>query len=95
MSKAPKATDSTTPKKRTRKAAATSENSNTNGNGTHAVEMTAAVSETAAAAKSVPVLEDKIRARAYELYLRRHGQGGSPEQDWFQAVQEICGQQSV
>jgi Protein of unknown function (DUF2934) len=37
-------------------------------------------------------LEEKVRARAYELYLRRGGMGGSPEQDWFQAMQEIYGE---
>lgn len=33
--------------------------------------------------------EERIRIRAYELYLRRGGRGGSPEQDWLQAVAEI------
>jgi hypothetical protein len=34
-------------------------------------------------------IEERIRIRAYELYLRRGGRGGSPEQDWFQATAEI------
>ena len=38
------------------------------------------------------VSEELVRRRAYELYLQRRGQGGSPEQDWFQALQEIRGQ---
>jgi hypothetical protein len=38
------------------------------------------------------VSEEVVRRRAYELYLQRRGQGGSPEQDWFQALQEISGQ---
>ena len=38
------------------------------------------------------VSEEMVRRRAYELYLQRRGQGGSPEQDWFQALQEISGQ---
>ena len=38
------------------------------------------------------VSEELVRRRAYELYLQRRGQGGSPEQDWFQALQEISGQ---
>lgn len=38
------------------------------------------------------VPEEMVRRRAYELYLQRRGQGGSPEQDWFQALQEISGQ---
>ena len=37
-------------------------------------------------------LEERIRARAYELYLRRGGHGGSPEQDWFQAAAEVYGE---
>jgi len=37
-------------------------------------------------------LQERIRIRAYELYLRRGGQGGSPEQDWFQAVAEVHGE---
>ncbi|MFZ0708035.1 MAG: DUF2934 domain-containing protein [Candidatus Korobacteraceae bacterium] len=38
------------------------------------------------------VSEELVRRRAYELYLERRGQGGSPEQDWFRALQEIQGQ---
>src|SRR3974390_3833800 len=37
-------------------------------------------------------LQERIRIRAYELYLRRGGQGGSPEQDWFQAAAEVHGE---
>lgn len=48
-----------------------------------------------AAVPASPSLEEKIRIRAYELYLERSGQSGSPEQDWLQAKQEICGQQQV
>ena len=36
--------------------------------------------------------EELVRRRAYELYLQRRGQGGSPEQDWFQALHEIRAQ---
>ena len=41
----------------------------------------------------VKALSDRIRQRAYELYLQREGNGGSPEQDWLRAVAEISGQQ--
>ncbi len=34
-------------------------------------------------------IEERIRARAYELFLSRNGQGGSPETDWTQAETEI------
>lgn len=92
MPKATGATDSTTPKKRTRKAAAAPEAAGSNGNAAHSAEVVAAALPPKAISEPKPVLEEKIRARAYELYLRRQGRGGSPEQDWFQAVQEICGQ---
>lgn len=41
---------------------------------------------------TMPSLEERIRARAYELYLRRGGRGGSPEQDWFEAAAEVYGE---
>ena len=34
-------------------------------------------------------LEDKIRARAHEIWLSHSGQGGSAEADWLRAEQEI------
>jgi len=34
-------------------------------------------------------LEEQIRARAYQLFLERGGQGGSPEQDWLRAEAEV------
>ncbi len=36
-------------------------------------------------------LEDRIRARAYELFQHRNGQNGSPESDWCQAEAEVLG----
>lgn len=36
-------------------------------------------------------LEQRISARAYELYLERGGNGGDPLSDWLQAEAEICG----
>lgn len=84
MAKAPKASDNTTPKKRTTKTKPAGEN------GTEVVEVVAAapVQQT----KSSHSIEEKIRARAYELFLQRGGHGGSPEQDWLRAVAEIHGQ---
>jgi hypothetical protein len=96
MAKAPRDKESTTPKKRTRKAT-----SNGNGeNGVHGEKGTASavapavVTSPAIASDGVvsPYLEEKIRVRAYEFYLQRGGNGGSPEQDWLRAVEEICGQ---
>jgi hypothetical protein len=98
MAKATRASENTTPKKRTRKAAVNSEATNgngTNGNGTEVAEVVTASPATVEEAQVMPILEEKIRVRAYELYLQRHGQHGSPEQDWLQAAQEICGQRSA
>jgi len=100
----PKATrakkeDNETPKKRSRKTKPA------DGNGAEAVEPVTtapAIAETtpqvSAEETSIPavpqaavVTEERVRRRAYELYLQRRGQGGSPEQDWFQALQEISG----
>lgn len=36
-----------------------------------------------------PILEERIRRRAYEIYLKRCGQDGSALNDWLQAEQEI------
>ncbi len=86
-----------TPKKRTRKTAASG-----NGNGVHpengngAVEKSVTVApKTTHSTHTVPSLEEQIRLRAYHLYLQRGGRGGSPEQDWLQAVEEISREQSV
>ena len=85
MAKATRATDSTTPKKRTTKAKAAVEN------GTE-VAASAKTPALARETKSSTSIEEKIRVRAYELFLQRGGHGGSPEQDWLQAVAEIHGQ---
>ena len=38
--------------------------------------------------KDIP-LEERIRQRAHEIYLKRGGQDGSELDDWLQAEQEI------
>jgi hypothetical protein len=95
MPKAPQDKESTTPKKRTRKASSTAGNGvhSENGNGTEVVQAAVASSEPTGEAVVSPSLEEKIRVRAYELYLQRGGNGGSPEHDWLRAVEEICGEQ--
>ncbi len=85
MAKETRSTDSATPKKRTRKPKAEV------GNGTKVVAV-AATPVRAQETKSSPSTEEKIRARAYELFLQRGGHGGSPEQDWLQAVAEVRGE---
>jgi hypothetical protein len=89
MANEPRATDSTAaPKKRTRKPTTETETSTkvtkTAKNGSKPI----VINEVAPAAN----LEEQIRIRAYELYLERSCQGGSPEQDWFQAAAEIYGE---
>ena len=89
MAKEPRATDSTTPKTRTRKPATEPEN------GTKVVKVAKTAArpkqEVDTAVVASRSLEEKVRVRAYELYLQRGGHGGSPEQDWFQAVAELYG----
>jgi hypothetical protein len=99
MPKAPREEKgNTTPKKRARKVAPA------NGNGVHAENGNGSVMSPVAASLEVsetvevlsnPVvldLDEQIRVRAYEIYKQRNGHGGSPEQDWLRARQEICGQ---
>jgi Protein of unknown function (DUF2934) len=97
MPRAPRDKENATPKKRSRKAAAP-----TNGNGIHAENGNGAVEHSVTAAPEAthqaqfkPSLEEQIRERAYHLYLQRGGNGGSPEQDWLRAKEEICGSRSV
>jgi len=89
MPKATRADDSATPKKRSRKAKTES------GNGTQVVAPVTTSPKFAQESQFSPVLEEKIRARAYELYLQRGGSGGSPEQDWLQAQKEVCGERPI
>ncbi len=89
MPKATRANDSATPKKRSRKA------KTENGNGIPVGEPVTTSPEFAQESQGSPVLEEKIRVRAYELYLQRGGRGGSPEQDWLQAQREVHGEQGI
>jgi hypothetical protein len=34
-------------------------------------------------------VEDRIKQRAYELYVKRGGNHGNDQEDWFQAEKEI------
>jgi len=49
-----------------------------------------ATNENVETSKSVVCLEEEIRFRAYELYLRRNGQSENAHDDWCRAVFEIC-----
>ena len=96
MPKAPRDKENVTPKKRTTRKAAP-----VNGNGVHAesgngvaVVPVAVSTEISAPSQLQPTnVEEQIRARAYEIYLERGGNGGSPEQDWLRALEEISGRQ--
>jgi hypothetical protein len=89
MAKEPRATDSTAaPKKRTRKPTTEAEITTKVTNAAKNGSKPTVINEVA----PMMNVEELVRTRAYELYLQRAGQGGSPEQDWFQAVAEIYGQ---
>lgn len=96
MPKAPRDKESAAPKKSTKGRKVTPANGNgvhaENGNGAAAVPVTVST-EVVSKVQTTPNLEEKIRARAYEIYLQRGDSGGSPEQDWQRAVEEICGRQ--
>ena len=85
MPRATRANDSGTPKKRSRKAKPE------NGKAVQASPPATTSPEFAQRFQGSLMLEEQIRARAYEIYLQRGGVGGSPEQDWFQAQREVCG----
>ena len=95
MPKAPRDKENTTPKKRTRKAATAAGNGvhPENGSAFEVAQQAVTSPEIASEVVASPAVEEKIRVRAYELYLQRGSNGGSPEQDWLRAVEEICGQQ--
>ena len=99
MPKAPRDNESTTPKKRASKAAPKKGNGVHAENGNGAAEVALAPKVVTEAAKVetqiTQSMEEQIRARAYELYLQRGGNGGSAMQDWLRAKEEICGQPSV
>jgi DUF2934 family protein len=100
MPKAPRDNESTTSKKRTRTPAAPKNGNGVHaGNGNGALEVAVApgvVMETAKIeTQAVANVEERIRARAYELYLQRGGNGGSAVQDWLRAQEEVCGRQNV
>jgi len=59
---------------------------------TPTVQPLAAAAPVAKEILTMTSLEERIRIRAYELYVRRGGRGGSPEQDWFEAAAEVYGE---
>ena len=53
------------------------------------VPATQSAADNSSPTSVAPVTEEQVRLRAYELFLRRGGFWGSPEQDWFQAEAEV------
>jgi|SRR6516164_2435842 hypothetical protein len=100
MPKGTGATEGETPKKRSRKVKSAGENgtsvappvTTTAAIADPTLEVVSLKSTVSPKATVSTISEELIRRRAYELYLRRGGQGGSPEQDWFQALREISSQ---
>lgn len=93
MPKVTRDKESPAPKKKTRKAASNGNGvAAEGGNGVPATPVTVST-EVSTAMGATASLEEQIRARAYELYLQRGDNGGSPEQDWLRAAEEICGRQ--
>jgi hypothetical protein len=97
MPRVPKATDGEAPKKRVRKSATTEEGTTKVTTPVKAAAKSSKIQTVASAEPTsaqteiiaLPPIEERVRFRAYQLYLRRGGIGGSPEQDWFQALSEI------
>jgi len=54
-----------------------------------AKKTAAPVNGTDGKAIEMPISEEQIRQRAYELYLRRGRQDGGHETDWFTAEAEL------
>ena len=40
---------------------------------------------------TIQLTEEQVRRLAYELYLKRNGNGGTPEEDWYRAEAELRG----
>ncbi len=80
------------------KAKKTEENATTKRSASRAKNSTAAAPAEAktpisiAEAKTpISIEEEQVRLRAYELYLERNGDGGTPEEDWYRAEAELRG----
>lgn len=49
------------------------------------------ITETKTNLTTMTMSEEQVRARAYELYLERHGDSGTAEEDWYRAEAELRG----
>jgi hypothetical protein len=53
------------------------------------------VRHSAPAPTATPVSVDRIRHRAFEIFMARQGRPGDPLADWLQAEREVCRQANV
>jgi hypothetical protein len=85
MARAKKTDDNGTPKKAASRAKS--------GNGSAAATAEARTERTDAPSNvtTMKMSEEQVRARAYELYLEREGNGGTAEEDWYRAEAELRG----
>jgi hypothetical protein len=85
MARAKKTDDNGTPKK------ASSRAKSGNGTGAATAEARTPQPETVGNLTTMTMSDEQVRARAYELYLQRQGDGGTPEEDWYRAEAELRG----
>ena len=81
MARAKKADDGS-PKKSTSRAKP---------NGGAAAQAESRIPSTMATVTTMTLSDEQVRARAYELYLERSGNGGTAEEDWYRAEAELRG----
>lgn len=84
MARAKKTEENGTPKK-------TSRAKSSNGSAAATAEARTPQAEPASNVTVMTMSEEQVRARAYELYLQREGNGGTPEEDWYRAEAELRG----
>lgn len=85
MARAKKTDENGTPKK------AASRAKSGNGSAAATAEARTPQSEPASNVTTMTMSEEQVRARAYELYLQREGNGGTAEEDWYRAEAELRG----
>jgi len=83
MARAKKTDETGTPKRAASRVRSTG--------GAAAAPAEALTVQTMATITTMTMSEDQVRARAYELYLERRGDGGTPEEDWLRAEAELRG----
>ena len=85
MARAKKTEENGTPKKAATRA------KSSNGSAAATAEARTPQTVTASNLTTMTMSEEQVRARAYELYLQREGNGGTAEEDWYRAEAELRG----